>query len=99
MTVQTYQDALEFADPKPFTQDAPKPARMPTPHACGGCDARWGGFNTAHCGTCHKTFGGVSGFDAHRSDGTCLDPATIGMRLTSGRPYECWSFEFSGDRD
>lgn len=35
----------------------------------------------AHCaaGSCHKTFGGVGGFDKHRRDGSCLDPATLGM--------------------
>jgi hypothetical protein len=40
----------------------------------------------AHCGSgCHQTFGGVTGFDAHRRAGRCLDPATItkdgGMHL------------------
>lgn len=41
----------------------------------------------AHCGSesCHRTFGGVSGFDAHRRGGRCIDPATItkdgGMHL------------------
>jgi hypothetical protein len=35
----------------------------------------------AHCGArgCHRTFGGVTGFDAHRKDGICADPATLGM--------------------
>jgi hypothetical protein len=32
----------------------------------------------AHCGACHTTFGGVSGFDRHRRDGQCLTPAEIG---------------------
>ena len=32
----------------------------------------------AHCGVCHRTWGGVTGFDAHRRDGVCLDPATLG---------------------
>lgn len=31
----------------------------------------------AHCSVCHTTFGGVSGFDAHRAGGQCADPATI----------------------
>jgi hypothetical protein len=40
----------------------------------------------AHCGSgCHRSFGGVSGFDAHRRGGRCVDPATItkdgGMHL------------------
>lgn len=33
----------------------------------------------AHCTVCHRTFGGVSGFDAHRRNGQCLDPVTLGM--------------------
>ncbi|MFY1686426.1 hypothetical protein [Plantactinospora sp. WMMB782] len=32
----------------------------------------------AHCATCHRTFGGVTGFDAHRKDAACLDPAGFG---------------------
>lgn len=32
----------------------------------------------AHCGACHRTFGGVSGFDRHRRGGLCLSPAEIG---------------------
>lgn len=32
----------------------------------------------AHCGACHTTFGGVSGFDRHRRDGQCLTPDAIG---------------------
>jgi hypothetical protein len=33
----------------------------------------------AHCGACHRTFGAVSGFDRHRREGRCLDPAALGM--------------------
>lgn len=33
----------------------------------------------AHCGACHRTFGGVHGFDAHRRRGECVNPATLGM--------------------
>lgn len=37
----------------------------------------------AHCaGGCHRTFGGITGFDHHRRDGRCIDPATLGMALT-----------------
>jgi hypothetical protein len=32
----------------------------------------------AHCGACHRTFGGVRGFDWHRHDGTCLPPEDVG---------------------
>lgn len=39
----------------------------------------------AHCPTCHRTFGGVRGFDDHRHNGTCLDPTTKGyVRSASG---------------
>lgn len=31
-----------------------------------------------HCGACHITFGGLSGFDRHRRDGQCLTPEAIG---------------------
>ena len=34
----------------------------------------------AHCATCHTTFGGVRGFDAHRVDGACVPPGELGMR-------------------
>jgi hypothetical protein len=35
----------------------------------------------AHCGAagCHRTFRNVDHFDRHRRDGTCVDPATLGM--------------------
>jgi hypothetical protein len=33
----------------------------------------------AHCPTCHRTFGGVWGFDRHRRNGACVDPQTLGM--------------------
>lgn len=37
----------------------------------------------AHCADgCHRTFGGATGFDAHRKDGHCIDPTTLGMTLT-----------------
>lgn len=38
----------------------------------------------AHCGVCHRTFGGVKGFDEHRRDGQCLDPAARGMTQVNG---------------
>lgn len=38
----------------------------------------------AHCPTCHRTFGGVTGFDAHRINGECRDPATRGYVLNGG---------------
>lgn len=36
----------------------------------------------AHCGTCHETFGGVTGFDVHRKGGQCQTPK--GYVLTGG---------------
>ena len=62
------------------------------PHGC-RCGARWAGSTTAHCGAqCHKIFSGVTAFDAHRRNGVCLDPATVGMSLVPGRAYECWGY-------
>jgi hypothetical protein len=29
--------------------------------------------------SCHRTFGGITGFDRHRRGGECLDPAGLGM--------------------
>ncbi len=33
----------------------------------------------AHCTTCHRTFGGVTYFDAHRCNGWCNNPADLGL--------------------
>jgi hypothetical protein len=33
----------------------------------------------AHCTVCHRTFGSVGGFDAHRRKGLCVDPVELGM--------------------
>lgn len=41
---------------------------------CGRVAPSW-----AHCAACHRTFGGVRGFDDHRRDGQCIDPSTLGM--------------------
>lgn len=32
----------------------------------------------AHCGACHITWSGITGFDQHRRDGQCLTPESIG---------------------
>ena len=45
--------------------------------SCGGCPRRWAGMLHAHCPTCHRHFGSVSGFDRHRVNGKCLDPGTL----------------------
>lgn len=56
---------------------------------CARCTHRWTGYNTAHCGACHETFTGISAFDAHRRDGQCAHPTTVGLTLTQ-RSYLCW---------
>lgn len=37
-----------------------------------------------HCATCHRSWGGISGFDRHRRNGLCLDPAGLGYDLVKG---------------
>lgn len=68
------------------------------PHSCGGCDSRWGGANTSHCGSCHRSYSSVGTFDLHRKGGTCLLPEEAGLILIGGRPYECWGREWTGER-
>ena len=40
----------------------------------------------AHCAarSCGITFGSAGGFDKHRRDGRCVDPAGLGMTETNG---------------
>ena len=38
----------------------------------------------AHCSVCHRTFGGVRGFDKHRHNGACLEPTALGMTDRDG---------------
>lgn len=59
-------------------------------HTCGGCPARWTGTSTAHCAGCHHTFSSVTGFDTHRRQGQCADPATVGLVHNDTRG--CWTF-------
>jgi hypothetical protein len=84
------------------------------PHGCAGCDARWNGFNTAHCGTggCHRTFTSVKAFDAHRiGNHEPRNPhrksAPGGRRcadpatvglVDAGRDYPCWGLPSDGER-
>lgn len=65
------------------------------PHGCGGCTNRWAGTSTAHCPTCHRTFGAVGGFDRHRRDGRCVDPATLGLVASERTGYTAWVFPIS----
>lgn len=48
---------------------------------CSGCAAQWNASATAHCGSCHRSFSGVSLFDRHRyitqTSGGCIDPAEL----------------------
>lgn len=37
----------------------------------------WSALTAAHCGVCHKTFSGVSYFDAHRTGGRCFGTAAL----------------------
>lgn len=62
---------------------------------CGGCKARWhqAGNRTGHCSGCHRTFSGVTTFDAHQrmDDGrnVCLDPATLTTKAGEPRFRLC----------
>lgn len=53
---------------------------MPT---CPMCATTWhqAGNRTGHCSGCHRTFSGVTTFDAHQrivnGRNVCLDPATL----------------------
>jgi hypothetical protein len=72
----------------PVATHAPRrPA--PLPHSC-RCGTRWAGTRTAHCGACHHTFTGIGPFDRHRRDGTCLNPADVGLVPIPGRQYRAW---------
>lgn len=58
-------------------------------HSCG---AMWTTQKAAHCAACHRTFGGVYGFDRHRKNFTCVDPSTVGLVLIEqkqGDPLWC----------
>lgn len=67
------------------------------PHGCSRCDSRWAGANTAHCPTCCATFSSPRSFDAHRirrgpKEGTCADPATVGLVLADRVGYQVWGY-------
>lgn len=49
-----------------------------------GCTAVRPTPSQAHCTVCHETFGGVTGFDNHRKDGWCHNPATLSMTQDDG---------------
>ena len=45
-----------------------------------GYKVEWTGFNRCLCFACRELFGGVTGFERHRRDGGCVDPASAGLR-------------------
>jgi hypothetical protein len=49
---------------------------------CVVCGENWTAKSLCHCTSCHRTFGGLTGFDMHRKDGKCLDPQDLGMKIT-----------------
>lgn len=57
---------------------------------CQRCRAQASGANATHCPTCHRTFGGPTGFDLHRSNGECLDPAVKGYREVTRNGWTRW---------
>lgn len=64
------------------------------PICCTRCGARANGRAYAHCGArgCHRTFSSVSGFDRHRRDGQCVDPATVGLVEVTRSGWTRWQF-------
>lgn len=58
--------------------------------SCLVCGRGWTGHTQCHCSGCHEHFGGVVGFDAHRTAGDgvngrgCLPPADL--RRRDGNP-------------
>lgn len=53
---------------------------------CSKCPATWTGLNMCHCQACGNTFSVVAHFDAHRSNGKCLNPATLQTRVRKTDP-------------
>lgn len=41
--------------------------------SCPRCDAKWLGLSLCHCAVCHRTFTGITNFDAHRVFGVDED--------------------------
>lgn len=86
MTAQRKSQPRSTRDPNPSTNTAPTDVPAPSTWAAGAYQ-RCGPAcvrptpTQAHCAarSCHRTFGGVSGFDAHRRNGECLHPEEIGM--------------------
>ena len=71
-------------------EDRSTDAYKSLPHEDTRCGARWSGYATAHCASCHRTFTAVGNFDKHRTRAGCADPASLGMALST-RIYDAWS--------
>lgn len=90
MSAQTVQDGrgveLTTGEAGSGVLEKLTPRESVLPFACGRCEARWSGNLMAHCGLtgCHRTFGSVTGFDAHRTgpmgSRRCLTDAELGER-------------------
>lgn len=75
---------------------------MPSPiiGTC-SCGRQWRGVAEAHCRTCCAHFKSVSGFDEHRRNGTCADPATL-TRRDGGPAFRLddhgrWTLAYAGE--
>jgi hypothetical protein len=94
------REEINMSDPKPSTRKPRKAAISARDHADGPSWTQCTdacvkpSASQAHCTVCHRTFGGVSGFDKHRRDGRCIDPETLGMRLTD---VGVWRFPISDE--
>lgn len=79
--------STEITLPGITTLEPPESGSTVGTYTCGGCASRWRGVSRCHCAGCHRTFGGLGMFDAHRRDvkgkGTCLDPEALGLHLVS----------------
>lgn len=67
------------------------------PFHCARCDKRWGGLSTTHCAVCHRTFSAPTPFVAHRKEGICRHPASIGQVEYQRSGYRVWGT--SGGRE
>lgn len=72
---------VQSVHPDPSTPEK-APLVTASAYSCGGCSNTWTRLNACHCSGCHRTFGGVKGFDIHRRGGRCIDPATVTSSTT-----------------
>ena len=62
---------------------------------CARCGAEWKSETACHCNGCHRTFSSLSGFDAHRRNLKCVDPATVGLEKNA---KGWWRHPLKGNR-